>query len=362
MDSRDLVAQLGSEVATLLSSALERVLDLTAVGRIDRSGLRALRNEIEAARRAGIMGQQLVRLTQSDLRLQRDRLDLTQLLREVLTQRRREIESRGIEVRQQFERAEVVCDSTLLFALIQTLLDWSFQHAVSRIDLRLDIKSWPAHARLTCAFFYLPPDEAAPAPSGGRDREEPRLNTMAWRLVQQTAMVLGLPVRRSDSAGRTQLLIEFPETLRTQLEPAHGLEGLEADDSGVPAQHSQPLAGRRVLVLAPRIEVRHAVREALRPMGLMVQIVTTIDEALQACAAAVPHAVVYEEGTAGEEFDLLRQGLLIESPQMAFINIADEGKAFEVLNLGGRQFASVGRAAILESLPAALLFELSRHP
>ena len=361
MESRDLVAQLGSEVATVLSSALDRVVELAATGRIDRSGLRALQLEVDHARRAGIMAQQLVRLTRAELPLQRERLNLTRLLREGLLQRRREIEARGTEVRQQFEQAEVVADSTLLFSLLQTLLDWSFQHAVSSIDLRLDIKTWPAHARLTCAFSFLPPDEESQLLSGRQESEEPRLSTMSWRLLQQTALVLGLPLQRSDSAGRTQLLIEFPETVTTRLDAAQGLEGLEADDTGLHAHQSQPLAGQRVLVLAPRREVRHAVREALRPMGLLVDIVATIDEALQACAAGLPHALVYEQGSASDEFELLRQGLVKEAPQMAFISIADEGKAFEVLHVDGRTFASVGRAALADSLPAALLFELSRQ-
>lgn len=357
-----MVGQLGSEVANVLSSALDRVLDLAATGRIDSSGLRALREEIELARRAGITGQQLVRLDSGDLKLQRERLDLTHLLREALVQRGREMEARGREVRQQFEQAEVVSDSTLLFSLLQTVLEWSFQHAVSRIDLRLDIKTWPSHARLSCAYFYVAPDDAAPLHGVRQDKEEPRLNTMSWQLLRQTARMLGLSVQRSDSAGRTQLVIEFPDTVTPRIDASAGLQGLEADDSGLHAHQGQPLAGRRVLVLAPRPEVRNRVREAFRPLGLLVQIVATIDEAFQACAAAVPDALVYEQGTASDEFELLRQGLLRESPQMAFISIADVGKAFEVLNQGGRQFASVGRAGILEALPAALLFELSRQP
>ena len=196
MDSRDLIAQLGSEVATLLSSALDRVLNLTHSGRIDRSGLRALRDEVDLARRAGIIGQQLLRLTQEDLKLQRERLDLTRLLREVLVQRRHEIEARGTELRQQFEQAEVISDSTLLFALLQAVLDWCFQHALSPIDLRLDIKSWPSHARLTCSYFYLPPEDVAPLHSARSEKEDPRLSTMSWRLLEQTAQLLGLPVDR----------------------------------------------------------------------------------------------------------------------------------------------------------------------
>lgn len=361
MDSRDLVAQLGSEVATVLSSALDRVVDLAATGRIDSSSLRALRHEIDQARRAGIMGQQLMRLSSADLQLQRERLDLTHSLRETLQQREREIGSRGIEVRHQFEQAEVMADSTLLYTLLQAVLDWSFQHAVSRIDLRLDIKSWPSHARLACVFSYLPPDEMPLAPSARAEREDPRLSTLSWRLVQQTATVLGLRFGRSDNAGRTQLVLEFPETLTARLDKPQGLEGLDADDTGLQVQQNQPLAGRRVLVLAPRRDVRNAVREALRPMGLMVAIVATIDEALQACAADVPHALIYEQDTAGDDLELLRMGLLKESPQMAFICIADEGKAFEVLVVDGHHLARVSKTAIQEALPTALLFELSRQ-
>ena len=357
-----MVAQLGREVATLLSSALDRVLDLAATGRIDRDGLRALRDEIGLARKAGIAGQQWTRLTQGELEVQQKRLDLTRLLRELLVQRAAETQARGAEVRQQFEQAEVVSDPTLLFSLLQTLLDWSLQHAVSRIDLRLDIKSWPSHARLSCAYFYLTEDEEPPLHGARQDKEATRLNTMSWQLLQRTAQLLGLAVRRIDGAVRTQLVIEFPDTPSPRPQPAEDLQGLETEEAGLQEQQGQPLAGRRVLVLALRAEVRNAVREALRPTGLMVEIVASIDEALQACAAALPHALVYEQVTAGDEFELLRQGLLKESPHMAFITVADQGKAFEVLDQDGRRLASVGRSAILESLPAALLFELSGQP
>jgi hypothetical protein len=58
-------------------------------------------------------------------------------------QRGREIEARGIEVQQVLAPAEVLSDETLLFSLLQTALDWSFEHAVSRIDFRLDMTNGP---------------------------------------------------------------------------------------------------------------------------------------------------------------------------------------------------------------------------
>ena len=135
----------------------------------------------------------------------------------------------------------------------------------------------------------------------------------------------------------------------------------ESEDPLAQAHNSQPLAGRHVVVLAARREVRNVVREALRAMGLMLDFVGSVEEAQALCADGLPHAMVYEASLGGDRFERLRGDMLAEVPGLAFIQIAEQGKAFEVLNLGGRQFASVGRDAIIESLPAALLFELSRQ-
>ena len=93
----------------------------------------------------------------------------------------------------------------------------------------------------------------------------------------------------------------------------------------------------------------------------MLDFVGSVEEAQALCADGLPHALVYEASLGGDRFERLRSDMLAEVPGLAFIQIAEQGKAFEVLNLGGRQFASVGRDAIIESLPAALLFELSRQ-
>ena len=358
LDAQALVAQLGGEVAATMSSALERVVELAATGRIDRASLRLLREEIDLARRAGIMGQQLVRLGSGQLQLVPERLDLTAMLREALLQRGREIAARGIQVRQVFAPAEVRSDATLLFSLLQTVLDWSFEHAVSRIDFSLDIKNWPAFARLVSTFAHRPADEADSV-AGALDGEEATaLNTMSWRLLQQTASALQLTLERRDTAGRTEMALQFPETLP----PSLGGFQLSTDDQlAQPVRNEFPLAGRHVIVLATRREVRNTVREALRQMGLVVDFVTSVQQAQELVREAMPHALIYEGTLAGEAFDRLRAELVAEAPKLAFICIAEQGRAFEVLNVGGRQVASVGRDAIVESLPAALLFELTRN-
>jgi CheY-like chemotaxis protein len=357
-DAQQLVAQLGSEVAAILSSALERVVNLAATGRIDKPGLRALRDEIDLARRAGIMGQQVARLNNGHVQQAHEPLNLTALLRDALLQRGREIEARGIEVQQVLAPAEILSDETLLYSLLQTALDWSFEHAVSRIDFRLDMTQWPVHARLVVSFLHQPPDMVEETAAPLAPTEIPALNTMSWRLLQQTAAVLGLQCCRFDTAGRAQLHLQFPDTLAPRLP---GMNVMEPADQVTQAHNSQPLAGRHVLVLAARREIRNVVREALRPMGLMIDFVGSVEEAQLLCSDGLPHAMVYDSTLAGDRFEVLRSQMLAEVPNIAFIRLADQGKAFEVLNVGGRQFASVGRDAIIESLPPALIFELSRH-
>lgn len=354
-DETTLVAQLGSEVAATLSKALERVTALAETGRIDRAGLRALRAEIEHARQIGMMGQQVSHVASGRVRQAAERLDLAALLRQSLQQRGPEMEARGIEVRQILRPAEVMGDATLTFSLLQTLLDWCFEHACGRIDMTIDHQPWPAQARLSCAYAYRPADEVQ---SEAMPLETPSLATISWRLLLQTARVMGLPVTRDENGGRTQVTVGFP---RTVVDAIEGVTAIELHGDEKPASSStQPLAGSHVLVMSARREVRNLVREALRPMGLMLDFVTSVDEAREFCSGGLPHAIIHEAALGGESFERLRRNALDEAPELSFIQITEDAKAFEVRRIGDREVASVGRAAIMESLPAALLFELGR--
>jgi hypothetical protein len=357
LDTLGLLTQMAAEVAAALSPALERVNTLATTGSIDRSSLQALRDEVELARRIGIMGQQISRLASGRIRLGRERLNLTDMLRDALVQRGREIEARGIEVRQTLRATEVHSDAPLLFALLQTLLDWGFEHAAGRIDLSIDIKSWPANALLRCAFLHRAPDEVDSATMPLDGAGAPEIDTISWRLLQQTVATLGLRLERRDTVVRTQLCIEFPDTVSERLgqDAGHG-----AGPELAKGENSRPLAGSHVLVVAPRREIRNLVREATRSMGLLIDYVTSVTAAREFCSGGLPHAVLHEAALGGEHFEDWRQEVLARVPALSFIQITEEGKAFEVVNVGGRQFASLGRDGIIESLATALVFELSR--
>jgi len=353
---RELVGQLGREVTAPLASALERITAFAASGRIDRAGLRALRAEIEGARRIGLSAQQISRFASGRVRQQQRRLNLTQTLRDALAQRARETASRGIDLHQELQPAEVIIDAAMLSALLQAVLDWSFEHARSRIEFRIDVASWPVHARLACRFACIPADEL-PGPDCG-PAVEPALDTIAWQLLRRLAHTLGLKLQRELSDGRTLLTLEFPRTVDPSMLT---LSSLELDDSASAGPSSQPMVGRHVLVIASRRETRNSVRETLRPMGLMVDYVTTIDEAREFCCGGLPHAIVYEAAVAGENFAKLRAQWSRDVPKLAFIEIAEQGRDLAVSDLGGQHTSRIGRDVITSALPKALIFELARE-
>ena len=246
---------------------------------------------------------------------------------------------------------------------------WSFESACTVIDLRLTVPGWPGRAQLRAGFGYRVADELVTAAAPLDADTDPALDTLSWRLLQQTAAVLGLDLWRRDTQGRTELTLDFPDTLAPSLQTLF--------TPGAPAVNAQPHAGRqghglrrRRLVqrhgdakhrLAARGHRRQRQRGQLAgPMGLLLDFVATLDEARQLCASGLPHVVVYEAVLAGPEFERLCAEWRADAPQLGFVRIVDQGRAFEVLNLGSGPVACVGRDAIIESLPAALNFEFAR--
>ena len=350
----ELVAQMGAEIAAPLTAALERINTLTSTGKIDRAGLRALRDEVEAARQAGMIGQQLTRFASGRIRQSHERMQLADVLNGVIAHRSRETTARGIVVKPSLKPAEVIVDASLLFSVLNSTVDWALANAHSQIDFAIDIKNWPTHARLTCRFAHRPVDElvdgaAATAPRG--------LDSLTWRLLEQTAWTMGLVVERKDDGAITTLTLEFPRTANNEVE---GVSALELNDGFAPSTNSQPLAGSHVLVIASRREMRVLIRDSLRNMSLIIDFVNSVEEAVAFCSEGLPHAVIIESIQAGERFAHFREEITKEVPDFVFIEIIEEGTTFEMSGFGGSPVARVGREVLASSLPSALMFELSK--
>jgi CheY-like chemotaxis protein len=352
---QDLVAELGAEISAPLTSALERIHSLITSGRIERASLRALREEVEQARRVGMIGQQLTRFASGRLRQSPERLQLADMLKGVLTHRTRETQARGVLLKPALKPAEVIVDASLLFGLLNTLLDWALANARSHIEFVIDVKSWPPRAQLNCQFTHCAPDSSAddapaPPPSGSFD-------SLTWRLLEQTAWAMGLPLERKRDTNDTTLTLEFPRTVNDAVE---AVSAVEIDDGFAPSTNSKPLAGSHVLVVSSRRDLRVQIRDALRNMGLIVDFVNSVDEAADFCREGLPHAIVIESIQGGERFSQLRDEISAEVPDFAFIEIIEEGNTFEMSGFSGSNMARVGRDLIASSLPSALMFELSK--
>src|SRR5690606_14266845 len=87
-----LLGRLGRDLAEPLTAALERVTTLASTGRIDHAGLRALREEVDRARQAGIRCQQIARMAAGRIRQSHERVHLTNTVQSVLAYRARELQ------------------------------------------------------------------------------------------------------------------------------------------------------------------------------------------------------------------------------------------------------------------------------
>jgi len=248
----DLLAQVSAEVSGPLTSSMERISALLTTGSIDSQSVRALRGELDRARSAGMIGQQLARLASRRLKQHPERVALTQMLRDVLLQRARETQARGVQLKQLLQPIEVVVDPSLLFSLLNTVLDWVLDCARSHIEFRIDMKTWPAYGRLTCRFVHQPLDELDDR-TAAASSSTAHLDSLTWRLAQQTAQTMGLKIDRQDEMAATTLTIEFPRTDRAgrSRRRAGARAGVDAVHQ-LQAAGRQPCAGARLAPGDPR--------------------------------------------------------------------------------------------------------------
>ena len=222
----------------------------------------------------------------------------------------------------------------------------------SRIALSVDAPPWPAHIQLHCRFAHRPTGEA-PAHD-----ETHAFETIHWRLLQQTAWEMGLPLERriDEASGTTALTFEFLHPAEDAIE---GVSAIELDPGAGRRAGADSLAGRRVLVVAQRREVRVEVRDALRHLGLVIDFVDSVVAAAAFCTEGVPDAIVVESPLNDERFERMKRAVATAAPTLVCIELVEDSDAFEMSGENGVA-ARVGRRAIGHSLASALLFELTR--
>jgi len=113
-------------------------------------------------------------------------------------------------------------------------------------------------------------------------------------------------------------------------------------------------------VVASRREMRVRIRDAIRHMGLVVDLVSSVEEAGDFCRDSLPHAIIVEGILAGERLGQLRSEICADVPGFPFVEIIEEGSSFAMSGFSGSEMGRVGRDAIESALPSVLMFELSR--
>ena len=78
------------------------------------------------------------------------------------------------------------------------------------------------------------------------------------------------------------------------------------------------------------------------------------------CSDGLPNVIVIDSIQKGNRSTQFREEVVGEVPDFVFIEILEQGSTFEMSGTNGAHMARIGRDVIASSLPAALMFELSR--
>ena len=353
----DVVARIAAEVSGPLTAALERVVSLATSGRIDRAGLQSLRDEIDGARQVGLRGQQIARFAEGTMQQSIERIDLSRLLRDLLTAQAMQAVAGAVGSRQTLGAAEVMGDLSLVHAVLQAAADWSGELALASVDWHLDLQPWPVRARVQCRFAHraadrVARDDTAETVVGARLMQ---LDTLDWLLLQYTAHRAGVIVRRDDGPSLTTLVLEFTHTVNDTLE---GASAVELGESG----HATPwMAGSQVLVLAARRDARTQVRAAMHGHDLVVDYVPTVAAARQYCEDGVPQVLLFESSYDSDALRMLCDRLEDQSPGIAFIEIVPAGSGCEMGGTSGHRITRVGADGLRQMLASVMLLELARR-
>jgi len=316
----EVMAQIATEVTMPLTAALARLASLTAQGQFNGASLQALHGEINRARHVGLRGQQIARLMTGQVKPMNERLDLPELLRDVLTEM--VLQGASADTHQQggLPKLDVVGDTSLMATLLTAAAEWAQSQAVAPVMWQLDVQASTGRAQLTCQFVrrmspLIPHQLGAvrmlpPA--------SPPLENLDWLLLQCTAHLAGVMVLRQDAATQTQLLLTFSQTV------------LADSSAQARPQPGDLLGGIQVLVMSGRKEARREIRQAMRGHELFIDFVPSLEAAHQYCEEGAPQVLIFDASFSGDGLRALCRRVSEASPGIALIEIVADGSLQEV--------------------------------
>ena len=341
-----------SEQAMESSNLVLRALDfMVGAGRMRLNEAKALTESLHRLRDTSLRAQQITRLASGRIRHARDCVDLGQVLRTLMAERKDEFEARGVKIRSNIGAVDVLLDPPVAVTLFSTLLDWAMTFSTD-ISMVLDVPVFPQPARLTVRVATPARESAQKQGSISRGR---RLNDgLFWMLLRQIAASANLAVTRSSADGAAILNIEFPKTFISN----DGVSSVDLFNDDMLSADS--LANAWVLVIAQDPSLRSAAVESLRLAGLPAKGVESSQLAYEVVSEAKPSAVVLAYDAKDETFDVLRDTALGRDGRCPVVEIVQESPSFHTMGFEGFEIAKVGRDELRRELAPTILFELAK--
>lgn len=353
-----LVATL-SEQAVESSNLILRALDfMVGAGRMRRAEAKALSDALYRMRDTSLRAQQITRLASGRIRQARDRVELGELIRELLDSRREEFSAANVDVQALLQPVDVLLDPPVAVSLVNNVVDWGLSFS-KQVTLTLDTPVWPAPARLV-ARVATPLRQAAPQPGqhtgtwGTKERGRRLNDGLHWMLLRQMASSANLSVTRSGVEGAAILTIEFPKTFLS----SDGLSSVELFEEDSPGATS--LLNAWVLIIAADDKLRAGALEALKRAGIGAKAAASLAEAREVIATGKPNTLVVATEVMGADFNGFKGEVAGQDGSCPVVEITERPPSFHNSGFRGFEIAKIGREHLKKDLGPTVLFELAK--
>ncbi len=348
-----IVGTIGEEFAHTLTSAMELIVNARANPRSVGNDLSSANALLDGLRHKAMALQQISRLAQNKVRQSHEKLSLPQVAQDLLGEHKAEYASLGVVVNTRFKPVEIIVDPGLLVSLIASALKWVTEFGTV-VRVATSMKNWPQHGQLSLI-----------ASQGVRlhseiDNKSVVNQSIAWHLLQQTALSMGVGLEMNETVNERSLMIEFPRTV-VALEGMTMVEmdaGPGSDSFGSVSPNF--IAGHQVLLISPDYSFYRQVRDVCKGLSLGCEQAPTVEAAERMCEHRLPHLIMCEENLADERYDALLEDLERHVPGFPSIVVGEGDHGFELSSWSSSNKSRISRNQVLQQLPSALTIELSR--
>jgi hypothetical protein len=123
---------------------------------------------------------------------------------------------------------------------------------------------------------------------------------------------------------------------------------------------AQSISGCQMLVLASQRGTRQRLREAMQGQDLLIDHVSTVDDARQYCRDGAPQFLIFESAFRGDALATLMADLGRASPGAVLVEVLPAGQDCELSAAGDNPVTRLGMDALRHMLLPVLVLEMGR--